>query len=287
MRKAMVVRAGRAIGNVLVEGLIKVGMDVIAYSGSQHKLSRMKEAFDHSPRLLTAQGDVRNADEMLVAADGVDVIYCGIYLTYDENAEKVQQMLKAIETVSSRTGAKVVIIEGVYRPSGQNKLLLANFDQRYLHLNSPELYGAGASNTIFHYSLKKIAKGQKVKVLGNPSVKREYLYLNDAAQYAVELALKESSYGKTWRLRGGSTVSTEALLTIAASTVNIAPRFELISDWKLRLLRAYEPRSRALLDRYESNDWNLQEYELEYIGSGQVTTHEAAIAETINGIMAR
>ncbi|MFX3631582.1 MAG: hypothetical protein ACE3L7_01420 [Candidatus Pristimantibacillus sp.] len=126
-----------------------------------------------------------------------------------------------------------------------------------------------------------------MKVLGNPSVKREYLYLNDAAQYAVELALKESSYGKIWRLRGGPTVTTEALLTIAASTVNIAPRFELISDWKLRLLRAYEPRSRALLDRYESNDWNLQEYELEYIGSGQVTTHEAAIAETINGIMAR
>lgn len=29
MRKAMVVRAGRAIGNDLVERLIKIGMDVI------------------------------------------------------------------------------------------------------------------------------------------------------------------------------------------------------------------------------------------------------------------
>jgi len=286
MRKAMVIRAGRGIGGALVEKLIGKGVDVIAYSGSEHKLSRLREALAHSPHLITVQGDVRNSGELLAAADGVDVIFCGIYLTYDEKPNTVRQMLEAVEAVSSRTNAKVVIIEGIYRPADENERLERS-ELRYLRLISPELYGAEASNTIIHYPLKKIAQGEKAKVLGNPENKREYLYLDDAAQYAVELASKESAYGKTWRLRGGPVISTEELLLIAGSAINTASRIERISGWQWRLLRAYEPKAKAMLDGYERANRELQEHGLEYSGSSPATSYEAGIAETVTSMVVK
>ncbi|MBW7453048.1 NAD-dependent epimerase/dehydratase family protein [Paenibacillus sepulcri] len=285
MRKAIVIRAGRGIGGALVDELIRESVDVIAISGSQRKLDRLKETYPNATNLITVQGNVQNPDELLVASLGVDVIFCGIYLTYDEKPEAVQEMLKAVEKVSSQTGAKVVVIEGVYRPDRESKMTFS--DKHYLRLISPELYGAAASNTIIHYPLKKIAKGKPAKVIGNLSFKREYLYLKDAARYVVELALQASSYGKTWRLRGGPAISTEELLSLAGSAIKSDPHIKRIGGWKLRLLQAYEPGAKAFMELYEREDGESRENSLEYSGNGSVTPYEAGTAETITSMVER
>lgn len=84
MNKAMVLRVGKGIGGPLIERLFGAGVDVVAYSGSERKLSVLKEAFAHSPHLHTVAGDVQDPDGLLAPAAGVDVIFCGIYLIYDE-----------------------------------------------------------------------------------------------------------------------------------------------------------------------------------------------------------
>jgi len=287
MNKAMVVRVGKGIGGPLIERLIGAGVDVVAYSGSRRKLSALEEAFPHSPHLHTVLGDVHNPDGLLAAAmDGVDVIFCGIYLTYDEKPDKVRQMLEAVEKVAEKIGAKVVTIEGIYRPAGGYEQVLRS-DERYLRLISPELYGADFSNTIIQYPLKNIAQGKAVKLFAAPAIRREYLYVADAVQDTVELASQDSSFGKTWRLRGGPAITEEELIGIAGSVLHAAPRIERIEGWKWRLLRWHEPRAKDFLDRYDRSGSVGKEYGLEYVRSGVTTSYEAGIAETVSSMKAK
>ncbi|XOK62200.1 hypothetical protein ACJ7K1_03425 [Paenibacillus elgii] len=284
MKKAMVIRVGKGISRALTEKLIGADIDVIAYSGSRRKLALLEEAFAQSPRLRTVQGDIRDSEALLAAAaDGVDVIFCGIYLTYDEKPEKVRQMLEAVESVSANTGTKVVLIEGIYRPAGEKGEALCS-DARFLHLISPELYGADVSNTIIYDSLKKIAQGKTVKLMTDPKVRRKYLYASDAVQDVLEIASQESSFGKTWRLGGGPTVTAEELIGIAGSAVQATPRIERVSGWKLKWLQWHEPRVMEILDRYDGGGRDGQEGGLEYVQSGSSTSYEKGITITVAGI---
>lgn len=196
MLKAMVVRAGSGWGKALVKQLIGANVEVVAYSGSQRKLEALKEAFSSSSLLRTARGEAGNRSKLLAAAEGVDVIFCGVYLTYDDNPEKVRRMLEAVRSVAAATGAKTVTLEGVYLPADEEEPMNPNLPgATSMRIFSPELYGDAVSNTLIHYALRKIVQGKPVKLLIDPSVRRDYLYVDDAARYVLELASMESAYG--------------------------------------------------------------------------------------------
>ncbi|MBD3917308.1 NAD(P)H-binding protein [Paenibacillus sp. PR3] len=179
MVKAMVVRAGNGWGRALIKQLIGSNFAVVAYSGSKQKLEALGETFSSSSLLQTVHGDAGNQGELLAAAQGVDVIFCGVCLTYDDKPEKVRMMLEAVKRVSAVTGARTVILEGVYLPAEE---ALSSPDKKAMRISIPELYGEGISNTIIHYALRKIVQGKPIKKLVDPSVRRDYLYVEDAAK---------------------------------------------------------------------------------------------------------
>lgn len=252
MIKAMVVRAGSGWGRALVKHLIGANVEVVAYSGSRRKLEALEETYASTSLLRTVRGNARNRSELLAAAEGVDVIFCGAYLTYDDEPEKVRRMLEAVGSVSAETGARTVMLEGVYLPAGERISEPANPPVKSsMRINSPELYGEGISNTITHYALRKVIQAKPVKPLIDPSVGRDYLYVEDAARYVLELASTESAYGGVWNLRGNGPISQAELLGLPGSTVQATPRFEPIDGWQLRLLQWYEPRAKSMLERLE------------------------------------
>ncbi|KRE64708.1 NAD-dependent epimerase/dehydratase family protein [Paenibacillus sp. Soil750] len=249
MLKAMVVRAGSGWERVLVKRLVEENVEVIAYSGSQRKLETLQMNI-FSPLLRIVRGDVGNPDELLDAANGVNVIFCGVYLTYDDKPEKVHQMLEAARSVSAAIGAKLVIVEGVYRSVDMKESADVPCPNS-MRIFSPELYGEAASNTLIHYALRKIVQGKPVKLPIDPSIRRDYLFIDDAARYVHELAMTESAYGGKWHLCGNGSISQAELLGFAGSVIQIAPRFETIGKWQQRLLQWYEPEMRIKLDSYE------------------------------------
>jgi len=252
MVKAMVVRAGSGWGRALVKRLIGANVEVVAYSGSRRKLAALEETYASTSLLRTVRGNARNRSELLAAAEGVDVIFCGAYLTYDDEPEKVRRMLEAVRSVSAETGARMVVLEGAYEPADARRSDHANPPvQSAMRINIPELYGEGASNTMTHYALRKVIQGKPVKRLVDPSIPRDYLYVEDAARYVLELALTESAYGGVWNLRGNGPISQAELLGLAGSVVQATPRFEPIDGWQLRLLQWYEPRAKTMLERLE------------------------------------
>lgn len=287
MFKVMVVRAGSGWGRALVKQLIGANVEVVAYSGSQRKLDSLQEAFSSSSLLRTVRGEAGNRTDLLAAAEGVDVIFCGVYLTYDDNSEKVRRMLKAVRSIALMSGAKMVTLEGVYRPVDEkepvNSIVPGTTSMRIF---SPELYGEAASNTLIHYALRKIVQGKPVKQLIDSSVRRDYLYVDDATRYVLELASMGTAYGSDWHLRGSGPISQAELLDLAGSVVQDAPRFEPIGGLQQSLLRWYEPTAKKRLDRYERLGDDLGTCGTEYSGVSP-TSYKEGIASTIKSMMAK
>ncbi|GMK45098.1 hypothetical protein PghCCS26_22260 [Paenibacillus glycanilyticus] len=277
MIKAMVVRAGSGWGKALIKQLIGSNVEVIAYSGSKQKLKALEETFSSSSLLRTVRGDTGNLRELLAAAEGVDMIFCGTYLTYDDKPDKVRRMLEAVRGVSALTGARTVVLEGVYFPADENP---SSPSEASMRIMIPELFGEGVSNTIIHYALRKIIQGKPIKRLTDPSVRRDYLYVEDAARYVQELAIAESAYGKNWRLRSNDQISQNELLDMAGSVIHRAPLIESSGGWQLRLLRWYESRAESMLHQYEQVSANKKVKFIEFCGP-ITTPYQESIASTV------
>ncbi|RTE05469.1 NAD(P)H-binding protein [Paenibacillus whitsoniae] len=278
MMKAMVVRSGSGWGKALIKQLIESNVEVVAYSGSKQKLEALEETFSSSSLLRTVRGDVGKPSELLAAAEGVNVIFCGAYLSYDDNPGKMQRMLEAVRSVAAVTGARTVILEGIYYRDDENPISLSEASMRIM---IPELFGEGVSNTILHYALRKMIHGKPIHRVVDPTVRRDYLYVEDAVRYVHELAFADSAYGRDWILRSGGQISQKELLDLAGSVVQRAPRIEPSGGWHLRLLRWYEPRVERMLDQYEQIGANIKGQGIEeYCGSNSTPYHES-IASTV------
>lgn len=288
MRKAMVVRAGSAIGRELISKLVSLGIETVAFSKSETKLRELKESHEQHANLHTVRGNIRNTAELTAAAEGVDVIFCASYVTYDEKQQTVTTMKAAVMEAAQRTGAKVVMIEGVYRPNSEVNNQPADRISTVtestipiLRIHSPELYGASARNTVIYYILKKITQAKSVKVPGSTTVKRHYLYLPDAASRIIDLASRASAYGEEWNLRSGTVISIEELSLIASSIVGMKPSLMPIKGWRLRLLQGYDDRMKEVLHRYEIATQQTQINSLIYEEKDS-TPYEIGITETVS-----
>ncbi|WP_433616227.1 NAD-dependent epimerase/dehydratase family protein [Paenibacillus cellulositrophicus] len=196
-------------------------------------------------------------------------------------------MLEAVRSIAVVSGAKMVTLEGVYLPVDRREQVNLNVPgATSMRIFSPELYGEGASNTIIHYALRKIVQAKPVKQLIDPSVRRDYLYVDDATRYVLELVSMETTFRSDWRLRGSGLISLAELLDLAGSVVQAAPRFEPIGGWQQRLLQWYEPTAKNMLDRYEWLGEDIGTYGTEYSGVSP-TSYKEGIASTIKSLMAK
>ncbi|MBB6633034.1 hypothetical protein [Cohnella thailandensis] len=285
MHKAMIVRVGNGIEEVMIERLLGQGVEVVAYSGSERKLAKLRERHADSSLLQTVKGAAGDEGGLLAAARGADAIFCCVYVAYDEREERVERMLNALNYVSGTLNIPLVLLEGTYRFLARKPFRFSSPD-RVLRLAAPELYGETAADTVIHYYLKKIAKGEKPDVIGNPQAARGYLYLGDAAEYAIELAREESSYGKTWLLPAGAPLTLAEFGERAAAAAGSGSRPSSLSPWKRRLLGWAMPEMRELLIRYELAGVE-QESPTEFRGRPLRTDYSEGIVRTMEGLSRR
>lgn len=279
MRKAIVMRAARPWGSTLVARLLETGAEVIAHSNSKRKLETLKEKLGFPSQLRTVSGSVENLEELLTAARGAEIIFCDAYLTYEDEPEKVQHYLEALSRISLETGAKRVIVEGIYRP-GKKREAEIGIDSNMLRILSPELYSSEATNTFVYYAFQKMTRGKPIKQLFAPSVRLEYAFLEDASRDALELALSSSAYGRSWKLRTNGPISQMELLTAGLPKGSELPRFERVARWKLGLLRLTEPMFGQLMDKFHNENPGAGSTATKYFG-GELTSYEIGSAITI------
>lgn len=284
MWKAIVMRAARPWGSRLVELLLEAGAEVVAHSHSERKLKRLKDGLNFPSRLHTVSGPAGNLKELLAVAQGAQVIFYDAYLTYNDKPEKVQHHLKVLSSLAAATGAKRVIVEGVYRPAGEVGAAIG-LESNMLRIFSPELYGVEASDTFVYYAFQRMVRGKSIKQLFDSTIRLEYAFFEDALRDTLELALSSAAYGRTWKLPTNGPISQVELLTAAYPDAEL-PRFERVARWKIGLLILMEPKIGQLMKKYRSENRDVATSAINYVGVG-LTSYEMGAAITIERLKAK
>ncbi|WP_187385795.1 NAD-dependent epimerase/dehydratase family protein [Gorillibacterium timonense] len=242
MQKAIVIGAAGGTGAAITEELVNRGIPTIAFGRSSRKLEELKSRLGHPKQLTIALGDAFRQDDLIAAANEVDVFFHCANVPYHEMVNKLIPLGESVMEAADRLGSKVVAIDGIY-PYGRRKMERATeehpkepntrkgrirldyermlFDSRWqraavMIVRLPDYYGPTANDASYLGStLEAIAAGKPAFFIGNTRVPREYVYLPDAARMIIELADREAAYGQNWHIPGSGLVSGKEIIRIA------------------------------------------------------------------------
>ncbi|HEY4429968.1 MAG TPA: NAD-dependent epimerase/dehydratase family protein [Paenibacillus sp.] len=243
LTKALVLGATGGTGTVIIAELLKRGIETVAFGRSIPKLEKLATKLGNPAALKLMAGDVFNVQDILAAAQDVDVIFHSASVPYNEMSTRLLPMGEAVMEAANTLGIKVVAVDGIYpygrrqndKPideeypknphtkKGKVKLEFERmfFSRRWsntqgLIVRLPDYYGPTANEASYLGStLESIAAGKPAMFIGNMNVPREYVYLPDAAVMIVELACREEAYGQNWNIPGTGTISGRDIVKIA------------------------------------------------------------------------
>lgn len=303
MKKALVLGATGGIGYALVHELINQGIEVIAFARGKDKLANL---YQHKSQVSIVAGDALNERDVNQATKGVDVMFHAVSFPYEEWQDKhplcIENMIKAAELHE----AKIALVDNIYaygpsktevnentkkdphtkkgkiRLAMENRLKSSNVPSLIVHM--PDLYGPNAENTIFHETLKNVARNKTANFVGNPKVAREFIFTFDAAKAMVELASREDTYNENWNIPSVHPVTGEKILEILRQKVGYQKSFRTVSKTMIRLLGLFQPFMREMVEMMYLTETpvilNGEKYETE-IGSIPQTPYEEGIEQTL------
>ena len=99
---------------------------------------------------------------------------------------------------------------------------------RAMVVRLPQLYGPWVVNGLWETIFTSVAKKNKAHWMGDPSVKRSLLYIEDAATMVALLGKSLWAYGRTWTLPGPEALDGNEFMTTAFKVAGLEPR---IGHW--------------------------------------------------------
>ncbi|WP_211296369.1 NAD-dependent epimerase/dehydratase family protein [Paenibacillus donghaensis] len=316
--KALVLGATGGTGTVIIAELLKRGIETVAFGRSLPKLEGLARSLGHPAGLSLKTGDVFRPEDIVAAADGVDLIIHSASVPYNEMSAQLLPMAESVMQAASQLGSKVIAVDGIYpygrrtneQPieehypknphtrKGQVKLAFEQlfFSPRWersprMIVRLPDYYGPTANEASYLGStLAAIAAGKPAFFIGNKSVPREYVYLPDAAVMIVELALREEAYGQNWHIPGGGVISGEEMVRIARQVSGKTKPVIPLGAASLSLLGLGVPVMKEIVEMLyltrEPLRLSGRKYEA-LVGPVPSTSFEIGITETVKEIMKR
>ncbi|MFC0211983.1 NAD-dependent epimerase/dehydratase family protein [Paenibacillus chartarius] len=318
MKKAIVLGATGGTGAAITKQLIQRGIPTIAFGRSLEKLQRFAEELGRPTLLEIAAGDAFQLDPDHPAFGDADMLFHCANVPYHEMERKLLPLGESVMTFAHRRGMKVIVVDGIYpygrrttekatedhpkRPhtrKGKTRLAYEQliFDGRFHRAQAaivrlPDYYGPTANEASYLGStLEGIALGKPTAFIGNLHIPREYVYLPDAADMIVRLALTEHVYGQNWHIPGSGVISGREIVRLArkASGVAVKPVIPL-GRAGLTLLGLFVPVMKEVVEMlYLTEEPFVLSGEKfrRRIGPIAATSFEEGIEETIRAIQSR
>ncbi|OZQ70498.1 epimerase [Paenibacillus sp. VTT E-133280] len=316
LTKALVLGATGGTGTVIIAELLKRGIETVAFGRSIPKLEKLATKLGNPAALKLMAGDVFNVQDILAAAQDVDVIFHSASVPYNEMSTRLLPMGEAVMEAANTLGIKVVAVDGIYpygrrqndKPIGEEypknphtkkgkvKLEFERmfFSRRWsntqgLIVRLPDYYGPTANEASYLGStLESIAAGKPAIFIGNMNVPREYVYLPDAAVMIVELACREEAYGQNWNIPGTGTISGRDIVKIAQVAQGSKKPVISVGRIGLSLLGTFVPVMKEIVEMLyltqEPVILNGGKYERN-VGPIPTTPFEQGITETVLALM--
>ncbi len=259
-QSALVIGATGGTGKAITDELRRRKVPTAVLVRSAHRMGAIAK------QLTVFEGDAFNPADVRKAAQDVDIVFQCAAVPYNEMEKKQLPLGESVMGAMASLQKKIVFVDGIYpygdvngiveettpkHPNtrkGKIKLALANLifsdmykDAKPIIARLPDYYGptAGVSSYLGS-TLIGIANEKPTIFIGNLHTPREYVYLPDAAQMIVEIALRDESYRQEWNIPG-QVISGEEIVRIAQSMVGKRRMVIPLGSFSLRMLGLVNP----------------------------------------------
>ncbi|KOS67971.1 NADH-ubiquinone oxidoreductase [Lysinibacillus contaminans] len=268
MKKALVVGASGGMGYALVCELVSKDIEVIAFARGKEKLASL---FQHKENVTIFAGDALNKQDLLEAAQGVDIIFHAASFPYQEWEHKHLKCLNIMIEVAKMQQAKIALVDNIYaygrqtthlvkeeavkephtkkgkiRLAMENRLKDSGVPSLIVHM--PDLYGPNAENTILYETLKSVVNNKKANFVGDMEKAREFLYTFDGAKAMVELALRPDAYNQNWNVPGVPSITGQELMLIIREITGYKKDVRTVSKGMIRLIGTFSPFMKEMVE---------------------------------------
>ncbi|MEK4670223.1 SDR family NAD(P)-dependent oxidoreductase [Niallia sp. FSL R7-0271] len=310
MKNVIVLGATGGTGAAITEELLKRGIKTIAFSRSIEKLRLLKENLGNSNLLTLKSGDAFDYNSIYDAAKDVDVIFQCVAVPYEEMQRSQIPLGKAVMTAADKLRKKIVFVDGIY-PYGKARTPLVNeehpkkphtkkgkikleleeliFSKDWINaepmvIRLPDYYGPTANfNSYLGMTMVNIANGKISSYIGSLSIPREYVYLPDAANMIIELAMDNEAYGQNWNIPG-KIITGKRLIQIAQSAAGKTAPVIPLTRYMLKMIGIFSAVMREMEEMSYLTETPVYLDGSKYkkkIGPLTQTSFEVGILETI------
>jgi len=220
--------------------------------------------------------DVTDAEAAIDAAKGASVVYQCLNAPYTHWAELFPPLQRSVLSAAERTGALLVSLENVYgygptggtpmtedlplaattskgrtRAAMTRELLVAEDCGRVRIAigRASDFFGPGVTESnLGERVFANAVAGRRADFIGNPDLPHTYSYVPDVAAGLAVLGTDERAVGQVWHLPGPETLTTRALLDLAATEVGHAVGLRTVPKLALRALGLVKPMMRELAE---------------------------------------
>lgn len=257
---ATVLGATGGIGYWLVKEFVGAGYQVRAVA---RNAKRLDQFFGSWPQVQVMSGDVSNVPFVQTVSQNADVVFHAVNVPYRDWKKQQLPLLSSIlkgvcghakrlvlvhpvyaygrpltDKVSENHPTEPHTIKGNIRKQMEQMLRVAHEDGKIegVIARLPDFYGPQAKNTFLHLVLEAIANQKTAYWLGSLQLKREYIYVPDAAKALVRISETASTDLAVWNISDEHPVSGEEILFHAAKFVSDPPTVKQVGPFLLKLL---------------------------------------------------
>lgn len=268
--------AGGTIGSFLARDVTKYDNKIRLVARSPLKVNELDELF---------KADLLNADDVMKAVEGSDVVYLTVGLPYNINTWRKQWpvVMKNVIEACLRHKAKLVFFDNIYMytPSsvphmkedaatepvsekGKVRKQIADmlFDAinnrglQALIARSADFYGPDAKNGLLNISvIENFKKGKQAFWLSDDTKIHSFTYTPDAAKATALLGNTPDAYGQVWHLPTSSEKFTgKEFVELVAKEMNVKPKYYILKKWMIGLIGIFSPMVKELGEMQYQND---------------------------------
>ncbi|WAA09749.1 SDR family NAD(P)-dependent oxidoreductase [Fervidibacillus albus] len=304
MGRMLVLGVSGGMGYSIVNELLERGHHVKAFARNKERLEKL---FKTKNRVEIVTGDLLKLDDVVKAAENVDIIFHAAGVPYAEWAEKLPISIKNILEAARRNGAKLAVVDNIYAfgRTGRGKVteytpknphtkkgkirlqleqMIKQSGVKYVIAHFPDFYGPNAENSVMHYFLEKVMKKKNSIFIGDQTLAREYIFTPDGAKALVTLALTEKAYGQHWNIPGNGGITGEEIIRYIRKLTGYRQKVSIITKWKIRLIGCFDRNIREVVEMFYLYEQPIflsgEKYEKE-IGPLPKTSYEEGLRRTV------
>jgi len=302
--RVAVVGATGPMGRALVREFARRGHAVRAVSRS---MAHLAAAFPYDP-IERRVADARDVRQLSAALAGADLVVDAIGLPVRETDQHVVSA-RTLAAVLRASGAHALMVSSTWSYMPITTLPLAETHARsggpplaamrreaedalaaagagIVHL--PDFFGPHVHDGTLQLALSDAVAGRAMRWLGGRHVRRDYIFVPDAAALTVDLALCEDARGEHWIVPGSGAVSGAEIAAMASARLARDVRLRPAGLAALRMLALFDRRLAGFLqiapEYVKPVSYDASRLE-RLLGPRPRTAYDQAIAKTLEWLM--